>query len=218
MPYICFMKFFVSLLMIFSGLAVSAQIDGSNKTSSGNMFSSSNRSNSTSSTFGVPDRKTEGMFLNKKEDKGVDFTAKSKYTDPGQQWDSKFKFNAGNEGNNFDAAKYANDMDFGVINSNAEKMVFMFRDHMAFDGDRVSILLNGEVIAENVLLKPGFTSIEIPMEVGFNQVAFVALNQGQSGPNTAQLRITDDKGFLHSNNVWNLLTGVKASVIIVKEQ
>lgn len=204
--------------MIFSGLAVSAQIDGSSKTSSGNMFSSSNRSNSTSSTFGVPDRKTEGMFLNKKEDKGVDFTAKSKYTDPGQQWDSKFKFNAGNEGNNFDAAKYANDMDFGVINSNAEKMVFMFRDHMAFDGDRVSILLNGEVIAENVLLKPGFTSIEIPMEVGFNQVAFVALNQGQSGPNTAQLRITDDKGFLHSNNVWNLLTGVKASVIIVKEQ
>jgi len=196
-----------------------AQIDSGSKTSSGSIFNSSkSNSKSTTSTFGIPNRSSNGMFLNKEEDKGVDFTAKSKYTDPGQAWDSKFNFDAGNEGNNFDAEKYANDMDFGIINSNAEKMTFMFRDHMAFDGDRVDILLNGKVIAENVLLRPGFTSIDIPMEVGFNKIEFVALNQGQSGPNTAQLRITDDKGYLHSNNVWNLLTGVKASVIIVKQE
>jgi hypothetical protein len=212
------MKYFLSVILIFSGFIVSAQIDGSTKTSTGNAFNSSNRSNSTSSSFGIPDRSSEGMFLNNNKESGVDFTAKSKYTDPGQAWDSKFNFDAGNEGNNFDAEKYANDMDLGVINSNAERMTFMFRDHMAFDGDRVNILLNGKIIAENVLLKPGFTSIEIPLEIGFNKVEFVALNQGQSGPNTAQLRITDDKGFLHSNNVWNLLTGVKASVIIVKQE
>jgi hypothetical protein len=213
------MKLIFSLILIFAGFAIHAQIDSGSKTTSGNIFNSSkSNSKSTSSTFGIPNRKSDGMFLNKNKDKGVDFTAKSKYTDPGQAWDSKFNFDAGKEGNNFDAEKYANDMDFGVINSNAEKMTFMFRDHMAFDGDRVNILLNGEVIAENVLLRPGFTTIDIPMEVGFNKIEFVALNQGQSGPNTAQLRITDDKGYLHSNNVWNLLTGVKASVVIAKQQ
>jgi hypothetical protein len=213
------MKLILAFILLISGFTIQAQIDRGSKTTSGSIFNSSNsNSRSTSSTFGIPDRNSEGMFLNKKEDKGVDFTAKSKYTDPGQEWDSKFNFDAGNEGNNFDADKYANDMDFGVINSNAEKMTFMFRDHMAFDGDRVNILLNGKIIAENVLLRPGFTSIDIPMEVGFNKIEFVALNQGQSGPNTAQLRITDDKGYLHSNNVWNLLTGVKASVVIVKQE
>lgn len=167
--------------------------------------------------FGVPDRNTEGMFLNKKEEKGVDFMAKSKYSDPGNLWNSTYKVDTGNEGNEFDSEKFKNDMDFGVINSNSKKMTFMFRDHMAFDGDRVNVLLNGEVIAENVLLRPGFTSLDVPMEVGFNKIVFVALNQGQSGPNTAQLRIYDDNGNMQANKVWNLLTGVKASVVIVKE-
>lgn len=212
------MKCIITSILLVVGLTLSAQVDGSTKTSSGNIFSSSSKSKSTSSAFGIPNRKSEGMFLNKKEDKGVDFTAKSKYTDPGQAWDSKFKFDAGNEGNNFDSDKYKNDMDFGVINSNSKQIGFMFRDHMAFDGDRVDIFLNGEIIAENVLLRPGFTTIKVPMEIGFNKVEFVALNQGQSGPNTAQLRISDEAGNLLSNNIWNLLTGVKASVVIVREE
>lgn len=212
------MKYIITSIFLVLGMTLSAQVDGSTKTSSGNIFNSSNKSKSTSSTFGVPDRSSEGMFLNKEEDKGVDFTAKSKYTDPGQAWDSKFNFDAGNEGNNFDSEKYKNDMDFGVINSNSKTIGFMFRDHMAFDGDRVNVLLNGEIIAENVLLRPGFTTLDVPMEVGFNKIEFVALNQGQSGPNTAQLRVVDVNGNVLANNVWNLLTGVKASVLIVKEE
>jgi len=212
------MKLFLTcLLLTFWSVSV-AQIDTDKKTSSGNIFNSSNNSNSTSNTFGIPNRKTEGLFLNKNKEKGVDFTAKSKYSDPGNVWDSQYKVKTGDEGKKFDREKYKNDMDFGVINSNADKMTFMFRDHMAFDGDRVNVLLNGTIVAENVLLKPGFTTLDIPMKVGFNKIEFVALNQGQSGPNTAQLRIADDEGFVVSNNVWNLLTGVKASVVVVKEK
>jgi len=210
------MKQIVLLLFTLVSTALMAQVDGSSKTGDGSIFNSSNKS-STSTLFGVPNRNTEGMFLNKKEEKGVDFTAKSKYSDPGQLWNSTYKVNTGNEGNNFDAEQFKNDMDFGVINSNSQKMTFMFRDHMAFDGDRVNVLVNGKVVAENVLLRPGFTSLDIPMEVGFNKIVFVALNQGQSGPNTAQLRIYDDNGNMQANKVWNLLTGVKASVVIVKE-
>ena len=206
----------LSLFFLVSFLGT-AQIDGSTKTSTGNLFSSSKLKSSTS-TFGIPNRTSEGMFLNKKEEKGVDFTAKSKYSDPGQLWNSNYKVDTGKEGNNFNEEDFKNDMDFGVITSNSEKMNIMFRDHMAFDGDRVNVLLNGKIIAENVLLRPGFTSLDIPMEIGFNKIEFIALNQGQSGPNTAQLRIFDDNGDMQANKVWNLLTGVKASVVIVKEE
>jgi len=204
------------LLFTFISSVLVAQVDGSTKTGDGSIFNSSKKTSS-SSMFGVPDRNSEGMFLNKKEEKGVDFTAKSKYADLGHLYNSNYEINTGNEGNNFDSEKFKNDMDFGVINSNSKKMTFMFRDHMAFDGDRVNVLLNGEIVAENVLLRPGFTSLDIPMQVGFNKITFVALNQGQSGPNTAQLRIYDDNGNMQANKVWNLLTGVKASVVIVKE-
>ena len=43
------------------------------------------------------------------------------------------------------------------------------------------------------------------------------LNQGYSGPNTAEFKIYDDKGELISANQWNLATGFKATIIIVKE-
>jgi archaellum component FlaG (FlaF/FlaG flagellin family) len=212
------MKIIVFILSFLTTTALFAQIDGSTKNNSGGIFNSSKKSNATSNFLGIPNRQTEGIFLPKKEEKGVDFTAKSKFSDPGQIWDSECKVNTGNEGKDFDAEKYKNDMDFGIITSNSQKMKVMFRDHMAFDGDRVNVLLNGEIVAENVLLRPGFTILDIPMEVGFNKIVFVALNQGQSGPNTAQLRIVDDSGNIQTNKVWNLLTGVKASVVVVKEK
>ena len=51
---------------------------------------------------------------------------------------------------------------------------------------------------------------------GFNIIDFVALNQGSSGPNTAEVRVYDDAGNLVGNNRWNLATGVKATYIIYK--
>ena len=53
---------------------------------------------------------------------------------------------------------------------------------------------------------------------GFNRIEFEALNQGSSGPNTAQVLVTDDTGVVIHNNRWNLSTGSRASLIIVKEE
>ena len=52
---------------------------------------------------------------------------------------------------------------------------------------------------------------------GFNKIDFEALNQGTAGPNTAEFRVYDDQGLLVSANQWNLATGFKATIIIVKE-
>jgi hypothetical protein len=55
------------------------------------------------------------------------------------------------------------------------------------------------------------------LEKGFNKIDFEALNQGSSGPNTAQFQIFDDKGVLISSSQWNLGTGFKATIVLVKE-
>jgi hypothetical protein len=52
---------------------------------------------------------------------------------------------------------------------------------------------------------------------GFNKVDFEAINQGESGPNTAEFQVYDDKGQLISANQWNLATGFKASIILIKD-
>ena len=85
------------------------------------------------------------------------------------------------------------------------------------DGDRVSILVNDEVVVENITLTYEFRGINLKLKEGFNKIDFVALNQGSSGPNTAELRIYDDSENLLSANQWNLATGSTATLIIVKK-
>ena len=52
---------------------------------------------------------------------------------------------------------------------------------------------------------------------GFNKIDIEAINQGSSGPNTAEFQVFDDKGASISANQWNLSTGFKATIVIVKE-
>jgi hypothetical protein len=91
------------------------------------------------------------------------------------------------------------------------------RDHEYVDGDRIKIYLNGEVVEYNLLLTGSFKGINIDLVNGFNRIEFEALNQGSSGPNTAQVVVANEKGEVIHNNRWNLSTGSKASLIIVKE-
>jgi len=51
----------------------------------------------------------------------------------------------------------------------------------------------------------------------FNKVEFEALNQGTSGPNTAEFSIFDDKGAVITSDQWDLATGFKGSIMIIKE-
>ena len=46
---------------------------------------------------------------------------------------------------------------------------------------------------------------------------FEQINQGSSGPNTAEVVVYDDQGKLVGTNRWNLATGVKATYIIYKK-
>ena len=93
----------------------------------------------------------------------------------------------------------------------------MARDFGAEDGDRIKIMVNGKTVVDEIYLSNSFKGIQLTLDEGFNKLDFEALNQGTSGPNTAEFRIYDDKETLVTNNQWNLATGFKASVMIIKE-
>ncbi|WP_372756651.1 hypothetical protein [Mariniflexile sp.] len=109
------------------------------------------------------------------------------------------------------------DQYFGDFKSNAKFVNISFRDHGAIDGDLIQVRVNDDVVMARVFLTGGFQGLKLDLKKGFNKIDFVALNQGESGPNTAEFQVVDDLGNLVSANRWNLATGVKATIIIVKD-
>ncbi len=59
------------------------------------------------------------------------------------------------------------------------------RDHEYPDGDRVQIVLNDYIVKHNLLLTSNYRRVEVNLAQGKNVVDIIALNQGDSGPNTA---------------------------------
>ncbi|HUH51862.1 MAG TPA: hypothetical protein VLZ11_07165 [Flavobacterium sp.] len=106
---------------------------------------------------------------------------------------------------------------FGDFKTISKYIKLVYRDHLAFDGDRVQIIVNDKVVLSNVLLEPSYKSLQIELVIGFNKVEIIALNQGTSGPNTAEFQVYDDQGELISSNQWELATGFKGSIILIKE-
>lgn len=109
------------------------------------------------------------------------------------------------------------DQYFGDFKSNGEFVNVVYRDHGYTDGDIIQVLVNEDIIHPRVFLTGGFKGFKLNLKPGFNKIDFLALNQGESGPNTAEFKVIDDKGMVVSHNQWNLATGVKATVIVVKE-
>ena len=116
-----------------------------------------------------------------------------------------------------DENQYATDQYLGDIKTNATYVNVVYRDHEFVDGDRIRVFINDDIVQSNIYLEGKFKGFDLPLEKGFNKIDFQAINQGSSGPNTAELHIYDDKGNLISAKQWNLLTGFKATFIIVKE-
>ncbi len=109
------------------------------------------------------------------------------------------------------------DQYFGDFKSSAESVNIVYRDHGYEDGDVIQVLVNDDIIQPRVYLTNGFRGFKLDLQKGFNKIDFLALNQGESGPNTAEFQVVDDKGSLVAANRWNLATGVKATIIVVKE-
>ena len=135
------------------------------------------------------------------------------FINPGDAYLKKLKSNK-SEGS---APKFKSDQYLGDFISSTENVRIVFRDHQEPDGDRVQIRFNDDIIYPNILLTQSYKKMDVKLLEGFNKIDFVALNQGESGPNTAEVRVYDDDGNVMMSNLWNLATGSKATFIVVKQ-
>ena len=113
--------------------------------------------------------------------------------------------------------EYRHDQYLGDFKTGGDYVELYCRDHEYVDGDKVKITVNGVVVNSVMSLGATYTPILVKLNSGLNNIEFEALNQGTSGPNTAELRVFDDKGHEVTKKEWNLMTGAKASLIVVKQ-
>lgn len=112
----------------------------------------------------------------------------------------------------YDRDQYFDDITTGAVFVNVK-----YRDHESVDGDLIRVYVNGDVVQSSISLGASFSGFTLNLVQGTNKIVFEALNQGMSGPNTAEFHIYDDKGMIISANEWNLLTGNKATIIVIKD-
>jgi len=107
-------------------------------------------------------------------------------------------------------------LELGKLETSTKKIRIECRDHSYVDGDRVRLYVNEKVIRSNIILQAGFYMIDIDLKEGFNRIDIEALNQGTSGPNTAEFRVFDGNGNILASNEWNILTGYVATLVVTK--
>ncbi|AUC81495.1 hypothetical protein [Lacinutrix sp. Bg11-31] len=104
----------------------------------------------------------------------------------------------------------------GEYSTKAKRVNIIYRDHQAEDGDLIRVYVNGNIAQSRVLLQNHSKGFFLTLTPGDNIIEFEALNQGTSGPNTAEFQVLDDSGTPFITNQWNLATGVKATITVVK--
>ena len=114
--------------------------------------------------------------------------------------------------------EFARDQYLGDVGTSGGFVMIKYRDHEFVDGDRIRVFCNGDVVQSDVSLGGAFRGFTLTLEPGLNKITFQALNQGSSGPNTAELHVYNDKGQLISAAEWNLLTGHKAIIDVMKNE
>jgi len=111
--------------------------------------------------------------------------------------------------------KLKSSVSLGTLNSKTKTVKVECRDYSYVDGDRIRIYLNEHVVSDNIGLKANYYVYYLTLEKGYNKVDFQAINQGLSGPNTAELNVYDANGTLISSNEWGLATGEVATLGIL---
>ena len=212
------MKWIFLFLTIFSfSNFVQAQGEFINNSTSiapkGNSMNVPNISSPSIKAPSIFDKKETKTSTSIMEPNTMEFLNTNKFKNPGDEVKDKLnKYQGDDYSKVFRKNQY-----LGDFKSNGEFVNISYRDFGDVDGDEIKILVNDKVMVPRVFLSGEFRGIKLGLEKGFNKIDFEALNQGTAGPNTAEFRVYDDQGQLVSANQWNLATGFKATIIIVKE-
>ena len=112
---------------------------------------------------------------------------------------------------------YRRNQDLGTFITSAKTANVKYRDAAFVDGDKVRVSLNDKVVKYQVDLIGDYQGFQMDLVKGVNKIDFEALNEGAASPNTAEFKVFDEKGTVISSNQWNLGTGYKGTIILIKE-
>lgn len=146
-----------------------------------------------------------------KKRKGVDISDNSRLPSP--EWKINQRFSEDYK----DVGRFAKDFNLGNLKTTSKTIVLRCRDHEYVDGDRIKLMVNNATIHPNLTLRGDFYTIDIDLKEGMNTIYFIALNEGTSSPNTAQLQVLDPEGNVLASNRWLIRTGYKASLTVYKQ-
>lgn len=160
-----------------------------------------------------PEKKETKTYTRPKENNEIKMRQETDLVDPGIKYEKqKFKKDAPV------GAGFRSDTFLGEIRTGEKLLRLVCRDHQFEDGDLVRIWQDDKILVEKIYLRNVYQGVNIPLKDGFNKIEIEALNQGSSGPNTAEFKVMDTKGKVVQQNIWNLASGVKATLIILKNE
>jgi hypothetical protein len=119
--------------------------------------------------------------------------------------------------NNSEGIFYRRNQYLGSFKTKSFTSTIRYRDAAFVDGDKINVYLNDKIIEPEVVLDGAFKGFKIQLENGANKIDFEALNEGFASPNTAEFQVYDEKGVVVSASQWNVGSGYKATLILVKE-
>ena len=182
---------------------------------SGQIAPTSSKSITYPSIFDKKDKLLENVsLLKKKPEEEKNIMEKEQFEDPSKPYTERMNRKS-SDGEILE--KFKSDSFLGQFKTGSKVISIACRDHEAPDGDLVRIWLNDKIVVDAILLEVGFKEVYLDLNEGINKIEIEALNQGESGPNTAQFVIFDDKKGIVTTNKWNLTTGVKAKLVILKD-
>lgn len=215
-----YIKYTLFLFVITSGTTVFAQVDnpmGGLSIPKANTTVSPKIPAKTDTPDPIaPIKKTyTATDLKRTDEKQFSMIKKEEFVNRGTEFQDRVNSSVQRKGESNEA--FRGNQNFGEIRTKAAYFNIYSADYGLEDGDRIRVLVNDRVVIEEFMLTNNTKALQITLQPGFNKIEFEAMNQGTSGPNTAQFIIYDDNDKQLMSNQWNLATGFKASVMVVKE-
>lgn len=129
----------------------------------------------------------------------------------------KIQFNKFIEKNTLQLPKI--NMDIGSFETKSEYLILYAFDFGKFDGDKVSVVVNGKSIYNNILLTKNTRSkYTIPLKIGFNVVEILAINEGKYRPNTGAFTLVDNGNKKVFSDLWQLVQGAKVIAHVIRAE
>lgn len=163
----------------------------------------------------VPPAKTYNATDLTKKTEEFSMVKKEEFVNRGDEFKDKINQSVQNKGESNEA--YRGNQSFGELRTKSGFFNIISADYGLEDGDRIRVLVNDRVVIPEFMLTNNSRGLMINLQPGFNKIEFEAMNQGTSGPNTAQFTVYDDNDKMLMSNQWNLATGFKASIMVIKE-